>query len=214
MKKATLISKKTLVHELPEPIKNTTKYKHFICPRRDKSALMSKWLNSKVNDQDILSTYEPTEMSLNPLQKYYLIDNLSLYYYPDDDDLSCDESFLPIIDPMDDGTYVAFDDYDKNISDYLSIYTERYRPEIFFNNKSAYDKLKQKDEKNVLILPHTNRYHTSHLFKGLVNYCNANGCFYPKFEEEGDDFSLFDLSMKKAFYEFCYNNTHKNKMRY
>ena len=63
----------------------------------------------------------------------------------------------------------------------------------------------------VFIPPSTNRYHTNHLFKNMVNKCIKNNYSY-SMENGGKVVNelLVTPEMKEQFYKFCHDNTYKD----
>jgi len=190
------------------------------------------WLDSKVDDHTIESKYKYSEYSLNRNHsKYVHVEDYQLYYGDNDIDLENGENeFLSLVQLYHENRYDPYDSEDEEFVDFLDYVTERYRPQSFFKKlekekaktndnygwSTVGDKTNSKPEKStdtrsidILIPPNTNRYHTNYLFKELVNYVYDNNMFYEI--DKGANDVLVDPSMKKAFYTFCYNFTHKRR---
>ena len=61
---------------------------------------------------------------------------------------------------------------------------------------------------HILINPDTNRYHANLLFRQLIDFSHENDFNYKIYNDitnEYDKKNLLNKSMKKSFYEFCYN---------
>lgn len=156
-------------------------------PYKNKS--IESWLIEKVNDKYTLSVYDKAA-----IKKHYggFYDEKQFYKYYKKDDidvlLSKDEELFYCSDEC------KYDKYVNNICDVIEIY-EDYDRVISHN-------------------PSSNIFHASTLFKNLVNFCESNNMhiYVPSIDNTCSvtatiKYPVIDLSMKKAFYEFCRENT-------
>jgi hypothetical protein len=160
------------------------------------------WLDSKVNDSSILTKYEQNEDSLpSYFNKSVHLSNFQRYYNTNDGDVQASDKFytslLKNIRETDKDSLKE----DKQLN-FLNRITEKYRETPGINNENK--------DIDILIPPNTNRHHTNFLFKQLVDYSDNNKFFY-KIDDK--HVRLIDPNLKEAFYQFCYNNTHKETLR-
>ncbi len=164
---------------------------------------MQKWLNSKVNDCTIKSKYDYHKDTLDPYLKKY--ENIKIFrnYYKENNDtdiLNSDQSYLFIINEEKKHNFEEFKNDEFLL--FLDHHVERYRSED------------GEKEKQILIPPNTNRYHTNYLFKMLVDCSDffelTTNIYNPK-TREIELIPLIDTDFKDIFYEFCYNNTYKDR---
>jgi len=192
-----------------------------------------RWLNRKVNDPTICSKYERSKYTLDLiLRKYEPTKAYSFYYKDDDIDVRNNNINNPHLYLLEIFREDDFEPEDKNELDqleYLDRIIERYRPKSFFRqlniergiedeNKwnavgtditptiDENDKKKEDTrEIDIFIPPHTNRYHTNHLFKCMVQYSIINNMRYEIEDPQTGEFKteiLIDPELKEAFYKF------------
>lgn len=152
---------------------------------------LKDWLDRAVDGCE--SKYSPDEHSL-PVPKNGLpTDMRNIYrYYIADDLRSSDKFFINCLNNTDREQL----NEDKQLK-FLNCVTDRFIDRSNGNIKS------------VLIPPNTNRYHSNFLFKKLVDRCDDKKMTYQVADES---FKLVDPNLKEAFYQFCFENTHKDNL--
>lgn len=168
---------------------------------QNKRNKIQQWLNSKVNDEYILTKYDNNNNTIG-YPKNEINDIYYFYKYYTEDDQDVKNSYPYDIDNK------FIEKYKKGI---LPInYIQNIDSDFDINKYSN-----MIDSIDIYIPQHSNRYHTNYLFKQLINYSDKNELFYelPNTLDETklDLLKLIDTDMKDKFYEFCYKfTTHKN----
>lgn len=141
---------------------------------------LEKWLNSKVNDKTVSSKYEIDEYTIKPYDSHY---DKNTYYTENDSDLKASETIL----------YQLI----NNLTD------EELNENTEISKLSPY-------ADHILIRPNTNRYHANLLFRQLIDVSYDNNYDYELYNANMDEqinVNLMDITMKKSFYKFCYDNS-------
>jgi len=145
---------------------------------------LEQWLDSKVNDKTILIKEEINKNSIPHYQSQYAKSN---YYTNDDTDLKSNNELM--FDIINNTKRNKLDKYLLPLSQYMD---------------------------HILLYPNTNRYHANYLFRKLIDTTKNNNYIYNneynEYNEETNNYksiNLIDISLKKAFYKFCYDNTIK-----
>jgi hypothetical protein len=161
---------------------------------------LQNWLDSKVSDDTVANKYEKTPWNLPPhsASRYEDITTFQRYYKDDtDQDVKASDTIYPSL--LDNMRAVNPQDIRKDSQlKLLDCITERYTH--------------GSHTRSILIPPNSNRHHTNHLFKKLVDFSDNNDMYYVMSDGKNTEVLPFvDVDLKDAFYKFCQENTFKNK---
>lgn len=148
----------------------------------------------KTNQKNTLRDWLKLPVNTEILENEYDKHNYRNYYDEDDIDISPDNNY--IIECIEN--------------------TKIYNPDDLTDKQRLLDSVIERydNRKKILIDPFTKHYHASVLFKKLIN-STANTTHSISFTDENGkiiydldkDIPIFDKSMKKAFYRFCFRNS-------
>jgi hypothetical protein len=197
---------------------------------------IQKWLNSKVCDDSIETSYEDNNYVLNPHSDIteHMRDFYKYYSGEDDQDVTNSENIY--INSI--NTIKEIDKDELNNEPellFLNYYVERYTTnenklvdyKIKRDNKWMYDNnqkqtvdkaLEEKvrnvdiNEIDILIFPNSNRYHANYLFKQLVDCSDEYNMNYYLGDVQEEKIKFIDVDFKNKFYEWCYENTTKKRI--
>jgi hypothetical protein len=144
---------------------------------------ITKWLDSKVADKTVENKYEIDELTIKPYKSHY--GNYAYYGENDIDTKNMSTSDKYMFQLM--GTMT-----DEELKEDMEIY-----------KLSLY-------ADHVLIRPNTNRYHANLLFRKLIDQAFDNDYDYDIYNVNANEHlnvNLMDISLKKSFYKFCYDNS-------
>jgi molybdenum cofactor biosynthesis enzyme MoaA len=187
---------------IEKPIKHSKQIKNipsvYLESRETK---VNTWLNSKINGNEIESIYDVGDHCMPKKKKPYKV-QFEEYYDKDDTDIKASAKYIiEIINELKENNELEDNDYYNE----LDFYMERYEN----------DENDENDENNeILIPPSSNRHFANNLLKNMIDYSIDNNFDYKIQDEETEDIydmNLFNKYIKDDFYQFCYDNTYKDR---
>lgn len=160
---------------------------------------LEMWLHDKVNDKYIEDVYDKSDIKNHYGGDY---DEKQFYKYHKKDDIDIKLSL-----PENESLLCIDTENKKYIYEIAKEYGESYE-------KNVVEVMERYGDKIISHNPSSNIAHTSTLFKRLIDCCEHNklGLSVPNIDKTNTVTSvgrheIINLSMKKAFYEFCKDNT-------
>jgi len=181
------------------------------------------WLNSKIRDRFTSSKNEPSDILIPRNNKPQALDDFYKYYTgyttnTDEDVLASDKDYINILkcstpDEIQNDIFLnelnnrmeqyVNNDKSDNDNEWVTVTSVKNQPKKIVTNSNI-------DEINILIPHNTNRYHTNHLFKQMVDLCHHENMIYTYYNDDTNectDVSLITPEFKSKFYEFCFKNS-------